>query len=322
MRTIIFTHGDCDGVCSGALALAANPGARVFFSSPRSFLSDLEEARGFERLIASDLAINISTSGQFKDTMDMLSKKMEIIYLDHHPLPDGFTTPWLTHDIDSCGSLLTFQYFLDDLDHNMSRVAMYGAIGDYRDNSPFALEITTQWDKRSLYYQAGTVSQGVELERRDYDFKRNMLNTLSRNVLPSEISELAWRAKESSRREDDMRKRVEHDVVRMKNLSYVIDPNGSISKAAIYARVYGKTPVGISAEHRADKHVYDISVRAIADANLNVLLDRVASKFGGSGGGHTQAGGGRIPDANLKSFLVEMDDALGNQKRGNTLAGQ
>ena len=322
MRTIIFTHGDCDGVCSGALALAANPGARVFFSSPRSFLSDLEEAKGFERLIASDLAINISTSGQFKDTMDMLSKKMEIVYLDHHPLPDGFAAPWLIHDIDSCGSLLTFQYFIDDLDHDMSRVAMYGAIGDYRDNSPFAAELTTQWDKRSLYYQAGTVSQGVELERRDYDFKRNMLNTLSRNILPSEISELAWRAKESSRREDDMRKRVEHDVVRMKNLSYVVDPNGSISKAAIYARVYGKTPVGISAEHRADKHVYDISVRAIADANLNVLLDRVASKYGGSGGGHTQAGGGRIPDANLKSFLREMDDALGDQKKDNTLAGQ
>ena len=70
MRTIIFTHGDCDGVCSGALALAANPGARVFFSSPRSILSDLEEAKGFERLIASDLAINISTSRQFKDVMD------------------------------------------------------------------------------------------------------------------------------------------------------------------------------------------------------------------------------------------------------------
>ena len=312
MRTIIFTHGDCDGVCSGALALAANPGAKVFFSSPRSILSDLEEAKGFQRLIASDLAINISTSGQFNDIMETLSKKMEVIYLDHHPLPDGFAAPWLTHDIDSCGSLLTFQYFINDLDHNMSRVAMYGAIGDYRDNSAFALELTTQWDKRSLYYQAGTVSQGVELERRDYDFKRYILNLLSRNILPSEISELADRAKESSRMEDDMRKRVEHDVVRMKNLSYVIDPNGSISKAAIYARVYGKTPVGISAEHRADKHVYDISVRAIADANLNILLDKSASKYGGSGGGHSQAGGGRIPENNLMAFLKDMDSALGH----------
>ncbi len=312
MRTIIFTHGDCDGVCSGALALAANPGAKVFFSSPRSLLSDLEEAKGFERLIASDLAINISTSGQFKATMDVLSKKMEIIYLDHHPLPDGFTAPWLIHDIDSCGSLLTFKYFIDDLDPDINRVAMYGAIGDYRDGSPFALELTTHWDKRSLYYQAGTVSQGVELERRDYDFKRYMLNMLSRNVLPSEISELASRAKESSRMEDDMRKRVEHDVVKMKNLSYVIDPNGSISKAAIYARVYGKTPVGISAEHRADKQVYDISVRALGDANLNILLDNIASKYGGSGGGHSQAGGGRVPENNLVAFLTDMDRALGS----------
>jgi single-stranded-DNA-specific exonuclease len=312
MRTIILTHGDCDGVCSGALALAANPGARVFFSSPTSILTDLEEAKGFQRLIASDLAINISTSRLFKEMMDGLSKKMEVIYLDHHPLPDGFTAPWLIHDLDSCGSLLTFQYFQKELDNDMNRVAMYGAIGDYRDSGPLAVELTTQWDKRTLYYQAGTVSQGVELERRDHDFKRDILEKLSRNVLPSEISELAWRAKESSRREDDMRKRVEHDVVRLKNLSYVIDPNGSISKAAIYARVYGKTPVGMSAEHRAEKHVYDISVRAIGDSNLNILLDRVATKYGGSGGGHSQAGGGRIPENSLKAFLNDMDRSLGS----------
>ncbi len=56
--------------------------------------------------------------------------------------------------------------------------------------------------------------------------------------------------------------RVERDVIALDNIAYVINPDGFISKAAIYARIYGRRPVGLSAEYRESKHVYDISVRA------------------------------------------------------------
>jgi single-stranded-DNA-specific exonuclease len=310
MRTAILTHGDCDGVCSGALALAANPGAKVFFTNPVSILSDIAEAKGCERLVACDLAINISTVKRFMALMDEQSRESEIIYIDHHPLPPGFQAPWLFHDIEACGALLTYLYFRKDLDRDMSRVAMYGAIGDYRDNTPLAAELTLQWDKRSLYYEGGIVSQGVERERRDYDFKREMVGALSRNLLPSGITELAARAADASREENDMRKRVEKNIVSMDKLSYVIDPHGSLSKAAIYARAYGNRPVGVSAEHRDEKGRYEISVRAVTGYGLNILLDRIATKYGGTGGGHSMAGGARVPDKDLMPFLRDLDAAL------------
>ena len=68
---------------------------------------------------------------------------------------------------------------------------MYGAIGDYQDMTPGARQLIDDWDKRSLYYQAGTLTQGIEVGRRDYDFKRGIVRELANNIIPSEIGGLA-----------------------------------------------------------------------------------------------------------------------------------
>lgn len=193
----------------------------------------------------------------------------------------------------------------------MSRVAMSGAIGDYRDNTPIARELVRKWDKRSLYYEAGTLSQGEEMEKRNYGFKRELVLRLAKNELPSEIDRLAKMAVVASRLEDELRARVERDVIARDHIAYVINPEGFISKAAIYAHIYGRRPVGLSAEYRENKHVYDISVRAEGDFDLNRVLNDAAVQSGGRGGGHPQAGGGRIPADRLKEFLETLDAAVG-----------
>jgi RecJ-like exonuclease len=97
----------------------------------------------------------------------------------------------------------------------------------------------------------------------------------------------------------------------MENLAYVVDPDGFISKAAIYARIYGRRPVGICAEYRDNKQAYDLSARAEAGVDLNKLLNLAATRFGGHGGGHAAAGGGRIPVRNLEKFLAYLDVLVG-----------
>ena len=49
----------------------------------------------------------------------------------------------------------------------------------------------------------------------------------------------------------------------MKNIAYVMDMNGCMGKAAIFARAYGKTTVGLSAEYRNHRDAFDISARGI-----------------------------------------------------------
>lgn len=320
METIIFTHGDCDGICSGALALAANRNARIYFSNPISIIEDLGHAVGLKRAIVCDVAINAAYAQPLRKKISTQLKKVEVIYIDHHPLPPRFRASWLVHDKAACASELTYRHFINDLHPDMSRVAMYGAIGDYRDDTPFAKEITGNWDKRSLYYQAGTLSQGIEMRRQDYDYKRDLVRLLSENVPPSEIDSLAKDAILASRLEDELRLRIASVVVRLNNLSYVIDAGGFISKAAIYARVYGGKPVGVAAEFRPGRDSYDISVRATGDYDLNVLVSQAALKYGGTGGGHPQAAGGRIPARYIMDFIEDLDRSIGEypKKPGRT----
>ncbi len=310
MRTIILTHADSDGLCAGAVALAANPDSPLFFTNAVSVLADLEQAKGFDRVVVCDIAINIPTSARLKAMVDNMAREAEVIYIDHHPLPEGFEAEWLTSDLTSSASEMTYRYFRKDLPADMSRVALYGAIGDYRDNSESIHEMVQDWDKRSLYYQAGTLSQGIEIGRRDYEFKRWLVTQLSKNVQPSDIDILAKNAIIASKQENELRKRVARDVVSLRNVSYVMDQNACMSKAAIYARVYGKTPVGLSAEYRDHRDAYDFSIRAIGNLNLNLILSTTTAKYGGSGGGHPLAAGGRVPATRLKYFLKDLDEAV------------
>ena len=255
--------------------------------------------------------------------LDEIAAEKEVVYIDHHPLPRGFSAPWLVHRLDACGSLLAYDYFRDALDPDMSRVAMYGAIGDYRDTTPLAMTLASRWDKRSLYYEAGTLSQGIEIDHKNLSYKRFIVRQLADNKLPSGIEGLTEKAVLASRLEEGLRQRVERTVRQMPHLAYVIDPDGFISKAAIYARIYGSRPVGICAEYRDNKQAYDLSARAEAGVDLNVLLNLAATKFGGHGGGHAAAGGGRIPAKSLDKFLTYLDVLVGQaleEKSKNVLA--
>ena len=58
----------------------------------------------------------------------------------------------------------------------------------------------------------------------------------------------------------------------------------------------------------------DMSLRTHSqEIDLNRILRRITVKIGGSGGGHPNAAGARIPKENFKDFLRELDRNL-NEK--------
>jgi single-stranded-DNA-specific exonuclease len=154
--------------------------------------------------------------------------------------------------------------------------------------------------------------QGITYAGRNYDYKRKLVEALSYDIPPPEIEGLLEAAVIASKKEEEIIELVRKRVVKLKNLAYVIDINGYMSKAAIYAASNGNASVGVSCEYRAHKHVYDISIRLRnGGPDLNKLLRRVAPVHGGSGGGHPSACGARIPEKELKAFLYDLDEALG-----------
>lgn len=314
-RSLILTHGDSDGVCSGAIAKSAYPDSDVYFTSPVGILDELQLANGYRNIVICDIAIDESRCEELFSRLEKLAESATIKYIDHHPLPEICTVPdWLYHDTNCCSSELTYRTLENKLKLDMRRVAIYGAIGDYYDNTDLVKEWLRDWDKRSLFFQAGTLIQALIYAGRNYDFKRKVLLPLSHDRIPTEIKDLFKYAKEGAILEEELRIRVKNEVRTLKNLAYVVDPNGYMSKSAIYAASYGRKYIGLAAEYRHKKNVYDMSLRSRDTVDLNRVLRRVAPRFGGTGGGHAAAAGARIPKDSFESFLLELDRAIGEEK--------
>jgi RecJ-like exonuclease len=316
--TLILTHGDSDGVCSGAIAKSAYPEADVYFTSPVGILDDLNIADAYRNVIICDIAIDERRCMDLFKRLDRIASVTNLTYIDHHPLPERcVTASWLHHDQSSCASELTYKVLEKRLSRDMRRVAIYGAIGDYYDTSPSVKEWLRDWDKRSLFFQAGTLIQALIYSGRNYEFKRKLIAPLSHDKIPTEIPKVLMYAKEGAALEEKLRIHVKHDVRALNNLAYVVDPNGYMSKSAIYAASYGQKDVGISAEFRHKRNAYDMSLRSrnSGSVDLNRLLRKIAPEFGGSGGGHASAAGARIPKESFDAFLREFDKAIGVQKR-------
>ena len=89
MSSIIFSHGDSDGICAGAIVKSALPGSTVYFISPVGLLDELNGLTGkYENIVICDIAIDEKSFMQLKERLHELSDVSRVTYMDHHPLPD------------------------------------------------------------------------------------------------------------------------------------------------------------------------------------------------------------------------------------------
>ncbi|PKK81138.1 MAG: phosphoesterase, partial [Thermoplasmata archaeon HGW-Thermoplasmata-2] len=78
MRNLIITHGDIDGICSGALALSALSGkADVLFSNPMGLIEDLRAADFYDAIFITDIAIDEGSMRLLRKRFEELTGKKE-----------------------------------------------------------------------------------------------------------------------------------------------------------------------------------------------------------------------------------------------------
>lgn len=315
---LIFTHGDSDGVVAGSIAKAFfeknGAQANVVFTHPAGLYGDLREFyRPGHDVFISDIALDEITMDDIAKFLNEISRESRVIYIDHHPLfrrPDFGSNVEFVHDTCCSASELAFRYFLErGLDEEYSRVALYGAIGDYLDVTPWAREELAKWDKRVIFFEAGVLTQGLEGSRKDHEFKRKVVELLAGNKLPSAYSELVERSVRQSQSDEKLRLWVKGNVSVTENVAYVLDPPGSVGRAANYARIYGRRPVGLAGEIRGDLIV--MSLRGAQPIDLNYILRELSKRLGVQGGGHPQAAGCRVKKDQFPLFLQELDRAIG-----------
>ncbi|MEM2925637.1 MAG: DHHA1 domain-containing protein [Methanocellales archaeon] len=313
MNTWILTHGDADGLCSGALALAAYPEAHVFFTNPYGLLEDLAAIEEASLVIICDIALSEGRLSQVLEKFKAIEKKGELIYIDHHPLPEGISRELLpnriAHEIGYSAAELTYRFFQSKLNPRHSRVAIYGAIGDYLEHTLFIQQLLEKWDKRTIYFESGIIIQGIEGRKRDYTLKRNIISRLASNLPPSFDSKLIELAIEHSRREEAAILELPDKVQVKGDIAYVLNYPFSLGKTALYISSLTNALIGIAGEDW--KGMVDMSLKTRSlEINLNKLLREICPKLGGSGGGHPSAAGARVPKQYFERFLDELNEYL------------
>lgn len=312
----MLAHGDSDGVCSAALIKRALGGAteevKVYFTHPAGLLEDFAQfAQGDVYIV--DIAIDEAKAREIEKALER--HKGKVVYIDHHPLPEGFAPRGVevVHQPGASASELTYRYLEGSLPQGYDRVALYGAISDYLDHTPWVEEALERWDKRVVYFEAGVLMQGLEGSRRLHDLKRAVVDHLAQNKAPSEHQELLTRALEQSKINEELAKWIPHNAERRGRVAYVLDPPGPLGLAATLARGLTGAAVGLAAESRRD--IYVVSLRAKAGVDLNAFLRAFARRHGVSAGGHPNAAGARIPKGLLGVLIEELDAWLSGGAR-------
>ncbi len=317
----ILAHGDSDGICSAAIALSIFKKARLFFTHPVGLVTDLGQVDG--NLLVVDVALPSKGYQEVVQELHNIHEKgHNVIYIDHHPYPPDFTPEGfpgeLIHSLNASASELTFIRFKSCLDPDMSRVAIYGAIGDYLDRTYNIERLLEFWDKRLLYLESGLLVQAIESMGRNHDAKRELARYLSENNLPSGDEKIVKRAISETIVEEDMRKIIEEEAKVVGHIAYVMDLKWSLGKSAIYARAAKNAMVGVGAERRKD--FVDMSLRTPMEGlELNKAVIEIAGRMGGSGGGHAKAAGARVPADRFKVFLEELNSAIVNRVESKTV---
>ncbi len=313
-KIMILTHADCDGMCAGAIALARFPGAGVFFTKPVSICDDIRNMEA-ERILICDIAINKAEQQKFISIL--AGKKAKMMYFDHHPLSkeakkrlSGMLEVFV-NDESASSSELVYRHFQKELPKEMVWPALYGAIGDYEEDTEFVRSQITSWDKRAIDFEECVISLGTKNDEfSTYDAKRNIVRTLADGRSPSEIPGLVQSATEAVKREFELYKVVKRKARTLGNIGYLTDtPSfGFRGPAALFAATTTGKPVGICV-YKREKYL-DVTIRARKSLPLNRLAEEASGAVGGSGGGHESAAGAKIPFGTLDQFLKKMNELV------------
>jgi RecJ-like exonuclease len=294
-----------------SIALNRYPHASIWFTHPVGLLGDLKSIKA-ERIVICDIAISERDKEELFEEFLQRSSSSEIIYIDHHPLPldtiaGDIPASVVVRDLTKSASELTFSYLGRP---EMKLIALFGAISDYyTDGTDFVKTALDVLDKRTIYLEAGLLSQALGIQgKRDYDFKRKLVDALSKGVMPSSRPDIVRKAVAGTKREWEAIEYVRGAVEIIDGIGIVRNvPRGfSPTKSAKLALGVTGQPLCIST--RSKKQHVDFSARKLStfSLDLNITFRTIAPRFGGSGGGHPTAAGARIPQKHFDEFLEAL----------------
>lgn len=315
-KSVVLSHGDLDGITSGAIALLQFPGSTFYFTRPSQVHQDLfRVAKDRPDIVhISDIAINSRKFENILQALDRFPESTTVYWTDHHPMAAKEKRALssrvdLFHEVGPCAAELVYRKFESSLPEHALRLALYGAIGDYCDDTPFTKLHFDDVDKRTLYLEAGILVQALQ----EIDYRReskDLVYELTLGVKPSSMNDMVELALKATRVEHEVFRYIQHNARHLGSVGYILDMpvHGYRGKSAKFSAYVTNSKVGISA--RSSEEDVDMSIRRRGTSiDLNKALNTILPDFGGaSGGGHPAAAGASLEKNDFQKFLRLLSD--------------
>jgi RecJ-like exonuclease len=265
-----------------------------------------------EAVLISDIAINSKRFDSILSAIDRFPSDTEILWIDHHPISSGRKKKLSSrieyfHEVGPCAAELVYRRFKDRLPEHAVRLALYGAIGDFCDKTPFAEIHLDDYDKRTLYLEAGLLVQALQ----EIDYRReskDLVRQLTLGIEPSSMNDIVDMAIKATRIEHQVFAHVQNNARKLGPVGYILDmPVGGFrGKSAKFAAYVTDSQIGISARSSIDE--IDMSIRRRrSNININKALDKILPHIPGShGGGHPAAAGASMDRNTFPQFLQQL----------------
>jgi PAS domain S-box-containing protein len=318
---VILTHGDVDGVCAAAIAKTSYPKAEVEFTNPQDFVSKMDFLSKHDCVIILDLGIAATKEVEAQAAFQKLSKTSGIIYIDHHIRPPGLVKRRLAcnvivHKTGASTSELAWEFFKHDVYSDF--IAVLGAVGDYAEKTPRMQGLIERYGERRVYSEALFLEWALMVA--EDSFKRGVVEELVQGKWPYQMSIMGEEADYIIRRQRTLENYVKAKAEKIcEHVMLVRDPPfKATGPAATILTDFDNVDVGL-ASRREENSVY-LSLRRHkeSDVNLASLIEESALIFGGAGGGHKAAAGGKIPANVFTEFLLEIRRRLPKEQLKRT----
>lgn len=315
-KSVVLSHGDLDGITSGAIALLQFPGSAFYFTKPSQVHQDLFRVAKDKPDIVhiSDIAVNSRKFENIIQALDSFPEATTIYWTDHHPMTSKQKRALssrvdLFHEVGPCAAELVYRKFESNLPEHALRLALYGAIGDYCDGTPFTTIHFDDVDKRTLYLEAGILVQALQ----EIDYRReskDLVYELTLGVKPSSMNDMVDLALKATRIEHEVFRYIQQNAKHLGSIGYILDMpiHGYRGKSAKFSAYVTNSKIGISARSSEDE--VDMSIRRRGShIDLNKALNTILPEFdNASGGGHPAAAGASLERNDFQKFLRTLAD--------------
>ena len=314
---------DADGISSAALIKQAFGGDTILVDYPgmTDVLETLRNDEKLKMLFICDLGLNKQNSDYFVDLLTELRKKqVSITYVDHHHVDSKIIAKLkkvkvkLIHDTSECTSVLVYNAFKKKLPEHSIFIAVCGAITDYMENKPIASKLLQIYDRQFALINATVLTYNIvgHQRKQDIDYLYYLVDELSESKFPHDIPNTYEFAQIQVGKLAEIISKVKASMKISKNLGYMEVLDSGASGTANFVLGFSGKDVAITYKERVDKGIYAVSVRGSPSSktHLGKLVSSIASKLGGSGGGHDKACGAVIPKDKIKQFVSQMNSHL------------